>query len=57
MLKWRKVKTGRRTTQEFLVTRQDLSLDGAEWVAKADFEDFVELQRWLKEDRPSEEKS
>ena len=39
ILKWRRVKVGRKKTREFLVTWQDLPLDEAEWVPKANFED------------------
>ena len=45
ILKWRKVKVGRRRTREFLITWKDVALDEAEWVAEADFEDKDELHR------------
>ena len=56
LLKWRKIRVGRRVTQEFLVTWKDVSLDEAEWVAKSDFEDKMELHNKIREDRPREEK-
>ena len=51
------MKTGWRNTREILVTWQNIALDKAEWVAEADFDDLVELQRRLKEYHPREQKS
>ena len=56
ILKWRKLKVGRRRTREFLITWKDVALDEAEWVAEADFEDRDELRRRIQEDRPREAK-
>ena len=56
LLKWRKIKVGRRVTREFLVTWKDVALEEAEWVAESDFEDKTELRNRIKEDRPREEK-
>ena len=56
ILKWRKVKVGRRRTREFLITWKDVALDEAEWVAEVDFEDRDELRRRIQEDKPREEK-
>ena len=56
LLKWRKIRVGRRVTREFLVTWKDISLDEAEWVAEADFEDKTELRNRIREDRPREDK-
>ena len=56
LLKWRKIKVGRRVTREFLVTWKDVALDKAEWVAESDFEDKAELRNRINEHRPREEK-
>ena len=56
LLKWRKIRVGRRVTREFLVTWKDVSLDEAEWVAESDFEDKTELRNRIREDRPREDK-
>ena len=56
ILKWRKVKIGRKNTREFLITWKDVALDEAEWVAEANFEDHEELRNHIKEDKPREEK-
>ena len=57
ILKWCKVKVGRKKTREFLVIWQDLPLDEAEWVPEANFEDPAILRERIQEDKPSEDKT
>ena len=55
ILKWRKVKVGRRTTREFLVTWHGYPLDEAQWVPEANFPYPAQLKQQLKDDRPVED--
>ena len=57
ILKWRRVRVGRRRSREFLVTWVGYPLDEAQWVPEADFDSPVQLQTHLREDRPVEEKT
>ena len=52
ILKWRKVRVGRRSTREFLVTWRGYPLDEAQWIPEANFTYPVLLRQQLKEDRP-----
>ena len=56
ILKWRRVKIGRKTTREFLVTWRGYPLDEAQWVPEANFCSRAQLERDLKEDRLVEDK-
>ena len=56
ILKWQKVKKGRRTTREFLVTWTGYPLDEAQWIPETNFTYPALLKQQLKEDRPREEK-
>ena len=42
ILKWRKVRVGRRSTREFLVTWHGYPLDEAQWIPEANFT-YLEL--------------
>ena len=55
ILKWRKVKQGRRTTREFLVTWYGYPLDEAQWIPEANFHYPAQLKQQLKDDRPIED--
>ena len=57
ILKWRRVRVGRRRSREFLVTWVGYPLDEAQWVPEADFDSQAQLQTHLREDRPVEEKT
>ena len=46
ILKWRRVKVGRRMTREFLVTWRDYPLDKAQWISR------VKLSRQSTNARP-----
>ena len=51
ILKCRKVRVGRRSTWEFLVTWHAYPLDEAQWIPKANFTYPALLRQQLKEDR------
>ena len=55
ILKWRKVRVGRRSTREFLVTWRGYPLDEAQWIPEANFTYPALLRQQLKEDRPVED--
>ena len=55
ILKWRKVKVGRRKTREFLVTWHGYPLDEAQWVPEANFPYPAQLKQQLRDDRPVED--
>ena len=54
ILKWRRVKVGRRLTCEFLVIWQGYPLDEAQWIPEANFRYPAQLRQQLKDDRPVE---
>ena len=54
ILKWRRVKVGRRLTREFLVIWQGYPLDEAQWIPEANFKYPAQLRQQLKDDRPVE---
>ena len=54
LLQWRKVKKGRKTTREFLVTWTGYPLDEAQWIPEANFTYPALLKQQMKEDRPKE---
>ena len=57
ILKWRKVRVGRRSTREFLVIWRGYPLDEAQWIPKANFTYPELLRQQLKEDRLVEDTS
>ena len=56
ILKQEKVKTGRKSSLEFLVAWRGQALDEAQWIPDANFTYPTLLKQQLKEDRPKEEK-
>ena len=54
LLQWRKVKKGRKTTREFLVTWTGYPLDEAQWIPETNFTYPALLKQQMKEDRPKE---
>ena len=56
ILKWRKVKVGRKTTREFLVTWHGYPLEEAQWIPETNFPYPSQLKQQLKDDRPVEDK-
>ena len=54
LLQWRKVKKGKKTTREFLVTWTGYPLDEAQWIPEANFTYPELLKQQMKEDRPKE---
>ena len=54
ILKWRRVKAGRRLTREFLVIWQGYLLDEAQWIPEANIKYPAQLKQQLKDDRPVE---
>ena len=55
ILKWRRVKVGRKKTREFLVTWYGYPLDEAQWIPEANFPYPAQLRQQLKDDRPVED--
>ena len=55
ILKWRRVKVGRRATREFLVTWYGYPLDEAQWIPEANFPYPAQLKQQLKDDHPVED--
>ena len=54
ILQWLKVKKGRKTTREFLVTWTGYPLDEAQWIPETNFTYPALLKQQMKEDRPKE---
>ena len=57
ILKWRKVKVGRKASREFLVTWTGFPLDEAQWIPESDFPFPDELRQRLMDDQPVEDKT
>ena len=55
ILKWRRVKVGRRKTREFLVTWYGYPLDEAQWIPEANFPYPAQLRQQLRDDHPVED--
>ena len=55
ILKWRKVKVGRKTTREVLVTWYGYPLEEAQWIPETNFPYPQQLKQQLKDDRPVED--
>ena len=55
ILRWRRVKQGRRSTREFLVTWTGYPVDEAEWIPEQNFRDRAELEDQLAQDQPTED--
>ena len=55
ILKWRKIKRGRRTIQKFLVTWTGYPLEDAQWIPESNWRDPSKLEEYIKQDRPTEE--
>ena len=55
ILKWRKIKRGRRTIREFLVTWTGYPLEDAQWIPESNWRDPSKLEEYIKQDRPTEE--
>ena len=56
IVKWRKIKRGRRTIREFLVTWTGYPLEDAQWIPESNWRDPRKLNDYIKQDRPTEEK-
>ena len=57
ILKWRKTKVGRRMMKEYLVTWKGYPLEDAQWIPETNWRDPKMLKTYIKEDRPTEDKS
>ena len=55
ILKWRRVKSGRRASREFLVEWRGYPLEDAQWVPEKNFPYPEELKTQIRQDRPLEE--
>ena len=55
ILKWRRVKVGRRMTREFLVTWRDYPLDEAQWIPESNFHDPAQMRDHIRRDHPIED--
>ena len=55
ILKWRRVKVGRKATREFLVTWYGYLLEETQWIPEANFPYPAQLRQQLKDDRPVED--
>ena len=56
LLRWRRIKRGRRTKTEYLVLWKDYPIEEAQWVPAENFMRPAELQKYIEEDDPQEEK-
>ena len=56
ILRWRKVKRGRKILKEYLVVWKGFPISEASWVTREQFSQPDLLQRFLDEDNPIEEK-
>ena len=57
ILKWRKTTVGRRTIKEYLVTWTGYPLEDAQWIPEMNRRDPTQLKAYIKQDKPTEEKS
>ena len=55
ILRWRRVKRGRRSIREFLVTWTGYPVDEAEWIPGSYFSDPTGLEEQISQDRPVED--
>ena len=56
LLRWRRVKRGLREKTEYLVLWKDYPIEEAQWVPTENFMKPTELQKYIEEDGPQEEK-
>ena len=56
IVKWRKIKRGRRTIGEFLATWMGCPLEDAQWIPESNWRDPRKLNEYIKQYRPTEEK-
>ena len=55
ILRWRKIKRGRRILMEYLVLWKDYPITEASWIQAGQFSNPNQLQQYLDEDQPLEE--
>ena len=55
ILRWRKVKRGRRIIKEYLVLWKNYPISEASWIQAEQFSDPIQLQQYLDEDQPLQE--
>ena len=56
LLRWRRVKRGRCEKTEYLVLWKDYQIEEAQWIRAENFIKPTELQKYIEEDDPQEEK-
>ena len=56
LLRWRRIKRGRRTKTEYLVLWKDYPIEESQWVPAENFMRPTELRKYIEEDDPQEEK-
>ena len=56
LLRWRKIKRGRQMKKEDLVLWKDYPIEEAQWVPAKNIMKPSELQKYIKEDNPPEER-
>ena len=55
ILRWRKIKRGRRIIKEYLVLWENDPISEASWIQAEKFSDPNQLQQYLDEDQPLQE--
>ena len=55
ILRWHRVRRGRRRMREFLVTWEGFPLDEAEWIPKTDFHNRQMMEAHIVQNRPIED--
>ena len=55
ILRWRKVKRGRRVLKEYLVLWKNYPISESSWIQAEQFSDPNQLQQYLDEDQPLQE--
>ena len=56
ILRWRKIKRGNRIVKQYLVLWKDYPVEEARWIEADQFNHPGQLQNYLEEDQPLEEK-
>ena len=55
ILRWRKIRRGRRHEREYLVIWKGYPVDEAEWISERNFADPAGLKELLEKDEPVED--
>ena len=55
ILRWRRVRRGRRRMRELLVTWEGFPLEEAQWIPEDNFTDRAGMEEQIRQDRPRED--